>query len=203
MSYRSKAALLKKATLLKKAAFKKIVGRTVIRRTVSMGAVGAFGEKAVEAELLRRGWMTSNVNASIKNAEAFDLFAKKGTRFVSIRVKTTSMRIFQFGFGKHEIVLDNIDPTDFTVLVSMGAHCERSGDQFYVVPTSVLRQQIQEHRDIYMSSPTRSGKRRVDIGMWALHLDEMPSDKGRYSHGYEERWKKYHNKWCVLDGVAV
>jgi hypothetical protein len=27
----------------------------------------AFGEKAVEAELLRRNWVTANINTSIKN----------------------------------------------------------------------------------------------------------------------------------------
>jgi hypothetical protein len=41
--------------------------------------VGAFGERAVEAELLRRGWLTANINASIRNVKDFDLFAVKKT----------------------------------------------------------------------------------------------------------------------------
>ena len=35
-------------------------------------AVGAYGEKMVEAELLRRGWLPANVNATVKNAAEFD-----------------------------------------------------------------------------------------------------------------------------------
>jgi len=31
--------------------------------------VGAFGEKAAKAELLRQGWQTANFNANVKNAE--------------------------------------------------------------------------------------------------------------------------------------
>jgi hypothetical protein len=42
-------------------------------------AVGAFGERAVEAELLRRDWIPANVNATVKNAADFDIYAvKKG-----------------------------------------------------------------------------------------------------------------------------
>jgi hypothetical protein len=52
-------------------------------------AVGAYGEKAAEAELLRYGWMKANVNTSIKNAEDFDIFAHKGDRRLDIRVKTS------------------------------------------------------------------------------------------------------------------
>jgi hypothetical protein len=52
--------------------------------------VGAFGERAVEAELLRHGWVTANVNTSIRNVKDIDLFAFKSTRSLHIRVKTCS-----------------------------------------------------------------------------------------------------------------
>src|SRR5215510_11707926 len=52
--------------------------------------VSAFGERAVEAELLRRGWVTANINASIRNVKDFDLFALKNDRSLHIRVKACS-----------------------------------------------------------------------------------------------------------------
>jgi hypothetical protein len=55
---------------------------------ISAQAIGAYGEKAVETELLRRGWVTANINTSIKNAVNFDIFARKGENAVNIRVKT-------------------------------------------------------------------------------------------------------------------
>jgi hypothetical protein len=36
-------------------------------------AAGAFGEKAVEAELLRRKWIPANVNPTVKNAAKWRL----------------------------------------------------------------------------------------------------------------------------------
>jgi hypothetical protein len=45
---------------------------------LSNQAVGAYGEKAVEAELLRHQWIPSNVNATVKNAAEYDLIAQKG-----------------------------------------------------------------------------------------------------------------------------
>jgi hypothetical protein len=47
-------------------------------RRLSNQAVGAFGERAVEAELLRHGWIPANVNATVKNAADFDI----GTRCI-------------------------------------------------------------------------------------------------------------------------
>lgn len=75
---------------------------------ISAQLVGAYGERVVEAELLRRGWLASNVNASIKNAADFDVFAMKGSRIVQLRVKTCGpgMNAFQFGF-RSATVLSN------------------------------------------------------------------------------------------------
>ena len=57
-------------------------------KTITAQAAGAFGEKAVEAELLRRHWIPANVNPTVKNAAKFDIFAVKGDRAVQIEVKT-------------------------------------------------------------------------------------------------------------------
>jgi hypothetical protein len=39
------------------------------RQSLDNQLVGAFGEKAAKAELLRQGWQTANFNANVKNAE--------------------------------------------------------------------------------------------------------------------------------------
>ena len=61
--------------------------------------VGAFGEKAVEAELLRRGWIPANVNATVKNAAGFDIYAVKQNRTVHLRVKACGPKMKEFQFG--------------------------------------------------------------------------------------------------------
>jgi hypothetical protein len=47
---------------------------------ISPQAVGAFGEHAVEVELLRHGWIPANVNATVKNAANYDIFARKDAK---------------------------------------------------------------------------------------------------------------------------
>jgi hypothetical protein len=103
------------------------------RSNASIGhqAVGACGEKAVEAELLRRGWITSNVNASIRNAADFDIFALKNNRSAQIRVKACGEgeNAFHFRFARGQQIACNVNKSDFTVLVQMGA--TRNDDHFY------------------------------------------------------------------------
>src|SRR5215831_9424314 len=126
---------------------------------ISGQAVGAYGEKSVEAELLRWGWITANINTSIKNAADFDIFARKGKRSINIRVKTSGpgTNAFQFGFrpGQPIVPPDIDDATDFSVLVSMGQ--ARNEDEFWVIPTRVLRTQVKAHSDAYMSTEKRTG----------------------------------------------
>ena len=70
-----------------------------MNRLMSAQAVGAYGEKVVEAELLRLGWIPSNVNASVKNAARFDIVAQGPEgEIVPIRVKTCGPRQEKFQF---------------------------------------------------------------------------------------------------------
>jgi hypothetical protein len=85
-------------------------------------AVGAYGEKVVEAELLRCLWVPANINASIKNAADFDIFALKNGRTVHIRVKTCGPDVKEFQFSSkrgQKITTTGFTNADFTVLVSM------------------------------------------------------------------------------------
>src|ERR1700674_109308 len=102
-------------------------------------AAGAFGEKAVEAELLRHNWIPANVNATVKNAAKFDIYALKGNRSVQIQVKTCRPDMPAFlcsGFqpGK-PITSETVGPSDFTIVVRMGN--QHGADRFYVLPTTV------------------------------------------------------------------
>jgi hypothetical protein len=166
--------------------------------------VGAIGEKAVEVELLRRGWITANVNTSIKNVADYDLFAHKGERAVSIRVKAChfTLRAFQFHFGLGKtIVQHDLANNDFSIMMVVGD--VRQNDEFYIMPTRILREQINEHRDYYLNQPKRGGGPHKDGGHWALSLDDAKSDPDRHNHGYAKKWKVYHDGWEGLDHGSV
>jgi len=165
--------------------------------------VGAFGERSVEAELLRRGWIPANVNPTVKNAADYDIFAYKDPIEVHIRVKTCGPHQpgFQFGGFKGEIETSGIRKNDFTVLVRMGS-VDRSGDQFYIVPTIVVRKQLKKHRGHYLQTPKRDGQPRKDLGHWTMHLAELRNGEVRPSHGLEQRWLQYLGNWKILEQVS-
>jgi hypothetical protein len=127
--------------------------------SVTKPLIGAFGERAVECELLRRGWVTANVHASIRNVPDFDLFAVKQNRFLQIRVKTCSPgEDMQFSTPKNQAIITNgIPDTDFFVIVRMGEI--REGDQFYVVPTRVVFQAIEAWRIEALNTQRDNGDR--------------------------------------------
>jgi len=164
-------------------------------------AVGAYGEKAVEAELLRRGWLPANVNASVKNAEAFDIFARKTGQFVGLRVKTCGVgwQAFQFNFPRDREIKTTVEATDFTILVSMGD--TRARDEFYILPTREVRAAIAAHRSHYLATLKRDGSRRKDTGQWTIYLKNLASGLERPSHGYAETWRSYLDRWDILDGT--
>lgn len=161
--------------------------------------VGAFGECSVEAELLRRGWIPANVNSTLKNAADYDIFAYKEPIQVYIRVKACgpSQPGFQFGGFKGEIETTGIRKNDFTILVRMGR--DRATDQFYVVPTLIVRKQLKAHRKHYLEMRKKDGEARKDSGHWTMHLADLRSGEDRPSHGLERRWAEYLGKWELLE----
>jgi hypothetical protein len=162
--------------------------------------VGAFGEKAAEAELLRRGWRTANFNTSIKNAADYDLVAMKGTRTVQLRIKAcgSDWNAFQFGCRPGQaLTVDDLPETDYTILVQMGN--ARKEDSFYVIPTRTLREQINIHRRAYLDERKRDGEPRKDLGHWTLYLRPKTSGGNHPNYGYEERWATYRDNWQSLE----
>lgn len=82
-------------------------------------AVGAYGEKVVEAELLRHGWVPANVNKTVPNAEDFDILAYKGETLVKLRVKACGPEKGEFIFPPFQAE-QQFSHHDFTILVKMG-----------------------------------------------------------------------------------
>jgi hypothetical protein len=170
---------------------------------ISSQLVGAFGEKAVEAELLRRGWITANVNLSVKNTKDFDLFAFKNGRSLHLRVKTCSQNEdVTFNFRPNqEITVDGVMATDFTIIVRMGA--DRNDDEFYIVPTRVVREALAAHRTAYLAESRRDGGRRKDDGRWVLRWHELRSRQPKPNYGFEKKWEEYRDGWERLSGQAT
>jgi hypothetical protein len=154
--------------------------------------VGAFGEKLVEAELLRRGRLTANVNASVINAARFDIFAQKGNDVIPIQVKACGpgSRAFSFScFPPRQKAAEN----EFTVLVKMGK--TRKADQIFVIPTCVLHEHIEQFRNAAIKAEIK------DVGMWDLRLPDGSPKKSylQDKYGFARKWEKWLDNWDQLE----
>ena len=81
---------------------------------------------------------------------------------IYVRVKTSrpldppNRRHFVFNIEKgNPPRIDGIEPNDFTVLVGMGA--ERNADEFYIVPTTVLRKEMYDRWRSFFGEDTKKG----------------------------------------------
>jgi hypothetical protein len=154
--------------------------------------VGAFGEWAAIVELLRRGWTPANVNQTINNNQDVDIFAQKRDRKVSISVKTLreSQSHWTIGGFKRGVPIQPlpVDHSHFTILVTMGR--EREGDQFYVIPSHVVRQECAlRQREVYPS----------DRGAWNMRLADRKDGEVRAGWGIRNKWKQYCEAWEGLE----
>ena len=71
------------------------------KRTIT--DVAAFGERTVEAELLRNRWIPANFNSSVRNAADYDIAAQKRGRTILVSVKTCyAAKSFQIRFFKRK-----------------------------------------------------------------------------------------------------
>jgi hypothetical protein len=169
-------------------------------RTRRRQLVAAFGEKAVEAELLRRGWSTANANISVKNSADFDIFAQKHTpqTVINVRVKTCGTGVNSFAFGLRrgeEVKTTGLSKNDFTILVVKAKN--HSADKFFILPTKILRRDLAKYRRIYLNTPKRDGTARLDSGRYDLRL---ASRKTKYAGaGFETKWNTYLNNWDILE----
>jgi hypothetical protein len=94
---------------------------------------GNTGEFYALAELSRRGWTAAQ---TVRNTRVYDILARKDAQQVALRVKTktSDARGFQWNAKEEGIILRDIGPNDFCILVDIsGNHDEFP--QFYIVPT--------------------------------------------------------------------
>jgi hypothetical protein len=163
--------------------------------------IGRMGELVVELELLARGWMVGNFNATTANSAGWDLFATYGRRSVRIRVKAKRPDVAAFRWsakadGTIFLNLDSQSDDDFVAAVSF----EKSGlPSVYVMPTQVVANTLANNHAEWLAGARRGGGTRKDTSMRNLHLDHR-ADRGP-GHGFGSRWATYRDAWHLLAGV--
>ncbi len=164
---------------------------------LSAQMIGRLGELAVERELLTRGWMVGNFNASLANAAAYDLFAVKGYHRVCLRIKTTSGSMIQYSAKKDGEIFRGLLPQnqgDYTVIVLVERGEPR---EFYILPTQVVNDRLVESNLEWHKGRKRDGSLRKVTLHRALDFNgpETPVNSHR---GMRLKWLGYLNAWESL-----
>jgi hypothetical protein len=79
---------------------------------------------------------------------------------------------------------------------------ERINDEFSVVPTRLVLEELATYKGHYLSVPTRNGSPRKDDGQWALRLSDL-KDEERPGYGLARRGEPYCNNRTILDSESA
>jgi len=162
--------------------------------------IGRMGELVVELELLARGWLVGNFNASTMNSAGWDLFATKAGRSVKIRVKAkrpgTSCFIWSRKRSGRVFQLIDGDGEDFVAAVSFEAG---KPPAVYVLPSAVVEEELLASTAAWLAGEKRGGGQRKDTSVLRVHIDHRVDIPG---HGYAERWAGYSGAWEGLEGAG-
>jgi len=164
-------------------------------------STGNAGEFLVLAELLHRGF---HAGLAERGNPIYDVLARHGGRYSSLRVKTSRSRTFQWtatGVGPDDPSLPHVDPddtTDFTVLVAFDGKGPRSAET-YVIPSVVVDRTLRDVNNHYLSFPNqRTGGRRKRTKQRVIRLDgkDRPTNS---SFGFAAKWADYRDAWHLLE----
>jgi hypothetical protein len=115
---------------------------------------GNAGEFYVLAELSPRGWTAAQTP---RNARAFDILARQGSRQVAIRVKTKThvSTGFQWNAKKDGAIFPEIGGNDYCILVDIPeVTADNSASPvYYIVPTEKLDRWLREDFDRWVNTP--------------------------------------------------
>lgn len=163
--------------------------------------VGRMGELVVEYELIRRGWIVGNFNASTMNSAGWDLFATRGSRSIRMRVKAKRPGVTCFRWSaKHDgTVLMGLTGADddFVAAVSFDSV---GGYEVFLVPSAVVEQVLVFENSRWLSGNKSDGGRRKPTTMRHIYMDDRSDDTP--SHGFASKWARYRGAWPILDATA-
>ncbi|MCE7886670.1 MAG: hypothetical protein DYH13_04105 [Alphaproteobacteria bacterium PRO2] len=159
--------------------------------------VGRLGELAVEQELLKRGWMVGNFNASLPNLMAYDLFAVKGARRICLRVKATSGNAIQYTARQDGTIFRSLisgDDGDFVAIVLMEGSKPK---EFYIVPTRIVKEKLITANRAWHRQTKRDGTPRKKTTHRALEFSGKATAAPH--RGMRLKWSRYRDAWGSLE----
>jgi len=163
--------------------------------------IGRMGELVVELELLARGWMVGNFNATTMNSAGWDLFATKAGRSIKIRVKAKrpGTSCFVWSRKRNGRVFDLIesDDHDFVAAVSFEA---AGPPAVYVLPAPMVESELLTSSAAWLAEAKRDGGQRKDTSVLRVHIDRRTDAPG---HGYAQKWESYLHAWSDLERLET
>jgi hypothetical protein len=169
-------------------------------------AIGSVGELIVQARLLLREWLTGNVNSGgMMNAPAVDLLAQKGSRKISIAVKTTGHGgdNAQWSVKPNWTTLFKGDVRpDFVIFVWFPDVQELDACRIFIVPADVVDRDVREchlHWHKFLKRDEKTARKQSSHTAICWTGNPTVKNIGR---GFANKWKQYENDWDSLERDA-
>jgi hypothetical protein len=161
-------------------------------------SIGNASEHLVMAHLLVQGFQAFMAD---RGNPAFDISVVDGNKHSLLRVKVTRTDSVIWSRKKSGLTfLDLRKKGDFCCIVDLREN-DPSKAKFYIVPTAVVQNAIDNGRRYWMSFLKRDGSQRTDSPGQRLWLTG-PINRHAYE-GFENKWKKYLNAWHLLKSPAA
>jgi hypothetical protein len=163
--------------------------------------IGRMGELVVELELLARGWLVGNFNATTMNSAGWDLFATKGGRSVKIRVKAKRPGTSSFAWSRKRNgrVFDLIDGDDEDYVAAV-SFLTVGPPAVWVLPSRMVEDELLSSSAAWLAGERRGGGTRKDTAVLRVHMDDRVGAPG---HGYAETWAGYLWAWDSLTSTRL
>jgi hypothetical protein len=159
-------------------------------------STGNAGEHLVMAELLVRGF---DAFLADRANPAFDIacVAKETRRATRLRVKTTANGEAVWTVKKTGVFLDFLKEAmdDFVIICDIRRGIR--GADIYVVPTTVVEQDIILDHAAYIAHPGKRGQARKDSALRVMRFFGEPRSENQ-AYGYQDKYGQYRDAWDLL-----
>jgi hypothetical protein len=159
--------------------------------------IGRMGELVVELELLSRGWLVGNFNATTVNSAGWDLFATKGGRSVRIRVKAKRPGTSCFVWSKkRDGRVFNLLEGDADDVVAAVSFEIGQPPCVYILPSQQVERDLLDSTAAWLAGERRGGGQRKETSVLRVHIDDRIDVPG---HGFGVAWAPFLQAWAGLE----
>lgn len=163
------------------------------KRIIDKNARGSASQFFIAGQLCRRGLVAVVTMGNTPNTDIL-CSNSEGTKFIHIQVKTYVPGSRTVSVGKKA---EKDYGENFIWVLGGIPHADSDDDfEYYIIPSTVVSQNVRECHQLWLDTPARDGTAHKDNDMRTIQIPPYKSKTG---------WsiEKYKNNWGVIEGLLI